>query len=127
MENQSWNYLQLQQRQVGVAVISLVFALLHDISLEYFSRLWIVSVESVENVVNVLRSLHGGIEYDTHDCVVKVEYCLVVGASQLFWLWWWSICVWSKFVVAQSLMWLDVVWLAVPPFTYVRVSGLQQL
>ena len=46
--------VQLQQGQVRVAVVRLVLALLHDIVLEGASGLRVVSVEAIENSLDVL-------------------------------------------------------------------------
>lgn len=59
--------LQFQERQVGIAVVRLVLALLRDILLENLRRLRIVSVEAVEDGVNVLGSL-GTIVEGGHLC-----------------------------------------------------------
>lgn len=71
--------LQLQQRQVGIAVICLVGALLCDIFLEDGRRLGVVSVQSIEDLVNIFRPLRRVIECDAHGdvCVEEEEG------------WWW--------------------------------------
>ena len=60
-------YLQFQKRKVGVAVISLTFALLCDVFLENLCGLGVVPIEAVEDRVDVLGSIgsivkggHGG-------------------------------------------------------------------
>jgi hypothetical protein len=61
--------VQLQECQVGIAVICLVLTLLHDIVLEYGGRLGVVPVEAIEDLINVLGpvgrvvkgSRHGGL------------------------------------------------------------------
>lgn len=59
---------QLQQRQVGVAVECPVLTLLHDIVLEYRGRLGVVSVEAVEDGVDVGGTGLALVESDAH-CV----------------------------------------------------------
>jgi hypothetical protein len=59
-------YVQLQKRQVGIAVVCLAFALLHDIVLEDGRRLGIVPVETIENLVDVLRPVRRVIEGTRH-------------------------------------------------------------
>lgn len=49
--------LQFQQRQTGIGVKELFLALLRDIFLECGRRLGIVSVEAVEDFLNVRRPL----------------------------------------------------------------------
>ena len=46
--------VQFEKGQVGVAVISLVFALRCDVVLERPRRLWVIAVESVQYRINVL-------------------------------------------------------------------------
>lgn len=58
--------LQLQQRQVGVAVVGLVGALLSDIFLENGRCLRVVSVQTIEDLVNVLRPLRRVVKCDAH-------------------------------------------------------------
>lgn len=57
---------QLEQSQVGVAVIGLVFALRHDVVLENSRGLGVVAVESVQDGINVLWPLGRVVEGDTH-------------------------------------------------------------
>lgn len=61
-------HIQLQQSQIGVAVVSLVFALFHDIFGEDFGGLGVVAVEAIENGVDVFRPVRRVIECDAHDC-----------------------------------------------------------
>ena len=60
------NDVQLQQREVGVAVVCLVLALLHDIVLEDGGRFRVVPVESVEDLLDVLRPFRRVIEGGAH-------------------------------------------------------------
>lgn len=46
--------VQLQQGQVGVAVVRSRLALVHDIVLEGASGLWVVSVEAIKDGLDVL-------------------------------------------------------------------------
>lgn len=64
---------QLQQSQVGVAVVSLIFALFHDIFGEDFGGLGVVAVEAIEDGVDVLRPVRRVIECDAHDCCEVVR------------------------------------------------------
>ena len=59
---------QLQQRQVRVAVIGAVLALLRDIVLENRRRLGVVPVEAVEDGLDVLGPVGRGVEGDAHRC-----------------------------------------------------------
>ena len=71
-------YVQFEERKVCVAVVCLVFALRLDVVLEYCGRLWVVSVESVENSLNMLWPVSREVEWDTH--VVCALYEVVDGA-----------------------------------------------
>lgn len=62
-------YVQFEEREVGVAVVSLVFALRGHIVLEYTRRLGVVAIEAVQNRVDVLWPLGGKVERDAHSCV----------------------------------------------------------
>lgn len=57
---------QLEQGQVRVAVIGLVFALRHDVILENSRGLGVVAVQSVQDGINVLWPLGRVVEGDTH-------------------------------------------------------------
>lgn len=46
---------QLEQGEVGVAIVRLLFALLHHVVLQNGGGLGVVAVQAVEDVVNVLR------------------------------------------------------------------------
>ena len=59
---------QLQQRQIGVAVISAVLALLCDIVLEYGRRFGIVSVETIEDGFDVFGPVGGVVKGYAHGC-----------------------------------------------------------
>ena len=54
--------LQFEQRQVGVTVICPILALLCDIILEYCRRFGVVSVEAVEDDLDVLRAAGAVVE-----------------------------------------------------------------
>ena len=59
---------QLQQRQIRVAVISPVLALLCDIILEYRRRFGIVSVEAIEDGFDVFGPVGGVVKGYAHGC-----------------------------------------------------------
>ena len=61
--------VQLQQGQVRVAVVRLVLALLHDIVLEGASGLRVVSVEAIEDDLDVLWPFRRKVECGAHGCV----------------------------------------------------------
>jgi hypothetical protein len=61
-------YSQFQQSQIGVAVVSLVLALLGDIFLEYRGGFRVVPVQTIEDGVDVLRPVLGHVECDSHVC-----------------------------------------------------------
>jgi hypothetical protein len=50
-------YVQLQEGEVGVAVVRLALALLHDIVLEHACRLRVVPVETIEDLLYVFWPL----------------------------------------------------------------------
>ncbi len=58
--------LQLEQGEVGVAVICAVFALLRHVVLEYCGRFGIVAIEPVQYCINVLRPIWRVVEWDAH-------------------------------------------------------------
>jgi hypothetical protein len=58
--------VQLEQGEVGVAVVRLVLALGHDIVLEDGGGLWVVAVEAVEDGLDVVRPLGRVVEGDAH-------------------------------------------------------------
>lgn len=58
--------VQLQQGQVGVAVVGLAFALLHDIILEDARRLGVVPVEAIEYLLDMFRPLRCEIKCRSH-------------------------------------------------------------
>ena len=58
--------IQFQQSEIGVAVVGLLLALLHHIVLENRSGLWVVSVEAIEDLLNVLRPVLCIIEGGAH-------------------------------------------------------------
>jgi hypothetical protein len=60
--------LQLQQSEVGVAVVRLALALLHDIVLEDGRRLGVVAVQAIENLLHLLRPLRREVERGAHGC-----------------------------------------------------------
>ena len=64
--------VQLQEGQVGVAVIGLIFALLGDIFLEGRGDLGVVSVEAVEDGLDVFRPV-GRVVEGNHGCDVREE------------------------------------------------------
>lgn len=57
---------QLQQRQIGIAVIGAVLALLGDVVLEYGRRFGIISVETVENGFDAFGPVGGGVKGYAH-------------------------------------------------------------
>ena len=59
--------VQLKKRKVGVAIVGLLVALVLDVLLEDGGGLWVVSVESVEDGLDVLWALWRIVEWDTHD------------------------------------------------------------
>lgn len=59
-------YVQLQEGEVGVAVVRLALALLHDIVLEDAGGLRIVAVEAIENHVDVLGPFRREVEGGAH-------------------------------------------------------------
>lgn len=66
-----WRDSQLEQGEVGVAVICAVFALLRHVVLEHRSRLGIVAIEPVQYCVDVLGPIWRVVKWDAHDeCVV---------------------------------------------------------
>lgn len=77
---------QLEQGQVGVAVVGLVFALRRDVVLENCRRLGVVAVESVQDGVNVLWPLGRVVERNTHcDYVWKMWYASLALLADLMW------------------------------------------
>jgi hypothetical protein len=64
--------LQFQEREVGVAVVCAVFALLGDIVLEDGGGFGIVSVEAVQDVFDVAGPLGGVVECYTHGCGLSI-------------------------------------------------------
>ena len=66
MRRRQRRHSQLEQSQVGVAVIGLVFTLRHDVVLENSRGLGVVAVESVQDGINVLWPLGRVVEGDTH-------------------------------------------------------------
>lgn len=61
---------QFQQRQIRIAVISSVLALLRDIVLEYGRCFRVVSVETIEDSFDVLGPVGGVVEGYAHGCGV---------------------------------------------------------
>ena len=59
---------QLQQRQVRIAVIGAVLALLRHVVLEYGGGFGIVSVETVEDGFDAFGPVGGGVEGYAHGC-----------------------------------------------------------
>ena len=74
--------VQLQEGQVGVAVIGLVLALLGDIFLEGRGDLGVVSVEAVEDGLDVFRPV-GRVVEGNHGCDVREERPLNKAATTL--------------------------------------------
>ena len=62
--------LQLQQCEVGIAVVGLFLALVVHVVLEDCGGLWVVSVETVEDGINVLWPVRRVIERYAHDVCV---------------------------------------------------------
>ena len=58
--------VQLQEGQVGVAIVCLRLALLHDIVLEDLRRLGVVAVEAIEDLLDVFGPLRREVEGGTH-------------------------------------------------------------
>ena len=79
-EKRLWN-VQLQQCQVGIAVIGPVFALLRNIVLEDGCCLGIVAIEAIENSVDVLGSVGCVVECYAHGCLEAEDF--------MGWLWFW--------------------------------------
>lgn len=65
-ENRERRHSQLEQGQVGVAVVGLVFALRHNVVLENCRGLGVVAVESVQDGIDVLWPLGRVVERNTH-------------------------------------------------------------
>lgn len=63
--------VQLKKRKVGVAIVGLLLALVLDVLLEDGGGLWVVSVESVEDGLDVLWALWRIVEWNTHDCNLR--------------------------------------------------------
>jgi hypothetical protein len=59
--------VQLQESEVGVAVVRLTLALLHDIVLEDTRCLWVVSIEAIEDLLDVIRPLGREVVWCSHD------------------------------------------------------------
>lgn len=75
--------VQLQQREVGVAVVRLVLALLHDIVLEDGRGFGVVPVEAVEDLLDVLRPFRRVIEGGAHGEVAWCGCATLVGGGTL--------------------------------------------
>lgn len=58
--------VQLQEGEVGVAVVRLALALLHDIVLEGARRLGVVAVEAIEDLLDVIRPFWREVEGGAH-------------------------------------------------------------
>lgn len=58
--------VQLKKRKVSVAVVGLLFALVLDVVLKDGGGLWVVSVQAVEDGLDVLWALWRVVEGDTH-------------------------------------------------------------
>lgn len=69
-------YVQLQQGEVGVAVVRLPLALGHHIVLEDARRLRVVAVQSIEDLVDVLGPVLGLVEGTRHGVEVDVRQFL---------------------------------------------------
>ena len=61
--------VQLEKGEVGIAVVRLALALLHDIVLEDTRRLRVVSVEAIEDLLNVIRPLGREVVWCSHGVV----------------------------------------------------------
>lgn len=59
-------YIQFEERQIGIAVIRLRFALLGNIFLEYCGRLRVISVETVEDGVDIFGPVFAQVESESH-------------------------------------------------------------
>lgn len=71
--------VQLQQGQVGVAVVCLVLALGHDIVLKGARGLRVISVQAIEDGLDVLWPFRRKVECGAHGDVSWLE---VVGGAQ---------------------------------------------
>jgi hypothetical protein len=77
-----WSHLQLQEGQVCVAVVSLVFALLHNVFGEYIRCLGVVPVEAVEDGIDMFRPLARVIEGDRHVDYIWRVFAMVRNGSK---------------------------------------------
>lgn len=69
-------YSQLQKRQVRVAVVFALFALVRHVILKCGSRLGVVTVKTIENCINGLRPIWRIVEGNAHI------------AEGVRWMWW---------------------------------------
>lgn len=60
-------YIQFQEREVRIAVICLSLALLCNVFLKNAGGLWVVSIEAIEDGVDVLRPVRAVVEGVDHD------------------------------------------------------------
>lgn len=70
--------LQLQERQICVAVVRLFFALERNIFLKDIGRFWIVSVQTIQDGIDVLWTIRRVVEGDSHVfvCCLRVwDFC----------------------------------------------------
>jgi len=59
-------YVQFQQCKICIAVIGLVFALLHNVVLKNSRGLRIVSIQTVEDIVDMLGSVRRIVKRNAH-------------------------------------------------------------
>jgi hypothetical protein len=71
--------VQLQEGEIGVAVVRLRLALLHDVVLEDARRLGVVPIEAIKDLVNVLwpfrREIEGGAHGELCGCATVGGWC----------------------------------------------------
>lgn len=68
---------QLQKSQVSIAVKRPLLTLLRNIVLEYCRSLWVVSVEAVQDGLNVSRPCLALVKSDTHFALFNSSSALV--------------------------------------------------
>lgn len=59
--------LQLQQGQICITVVGAILTLLRHVVLEHRRGFWIVSIEAIEDGINVLWPIWRMVKGDTHD------------------------------------------------------------
>lgn len=71
-------YSQLQQSQIGVTVVTPIFTLCSNVFLEDVGGLWVVSIETVQDRIDVFRPVGRIIEGNTHFVLLVLVFVLVV-------------------------------------------------